>query len=336
MKVLVTGGAGYIGSHTVVELLTAGHEPIIADNFSNSSRVIIVRLKEITGRELPVHDIDLTDLKATSKLMTLVKPEAIIHFAALKSVGESVKMPLHYYRNNLLCLMNVTQAMDEAKLPTKRLVFSSSATVYGNPSRVPITENMPLSTTNPYGATKLMGEMILRDLAVADPSWRLTILRYFNPVGAHKSGLIGESPAGIPNNLMPYITQVAVGKLGKLQVFGNDYDTPDGTGVRDYLHVVDLAEAHVKSIETPSDETVTTYNLGTGHGYSVLELIHAFEQVTGKTIPYEIVARRPGDIATCYADPAKANQELAWSAQRDLVQMCRDAWHWQSRNPHGY
>jgi UDP-glucose 4-epimerase len=336
MKVLVTGGAGYIGSHTIVELLAHGHEPIIADNFSNSSPEVLKRLKRITGHDVPHHKIDLTDLAATTKLVNELKPDAVIHFAALKSVGESVQQPLHYYRNNLGCLLNVTQAMGTAKLSTKRLVFSSSATVYGNPSRVPISEDMSLSTTNPYGATKLMGEMILRDVAVADPSWRLTLLRYFNPVGADPSGLIGESPAGIPNNIMPYITQVAVGKLPQLQIFGDDYDTPDGTGVRDYLHVVDLAQAHVKAIEAASNEPVVTYNLGTGQGYSVLELIHAFEKASGKTIPYEVVARRPGDIATCYADPTKANRELGWTAQKRLDEMCRDAWRWQSQNPQGY
>ena len=336
MKVLVTGGAGYIGSHTVVELMAHGHETIIADNFVNSSPEVLARLKQITGREVELHQIDLTNLDATTKLIAKLKPEATIHFAALKAVGESVAEPLRYYRNNLYCLLNVTQAIKAATLPTKHFVFSSSATVYGNPEHVPITENMPLSTTNPYGATKLIGEMILRDLAIADPSWQLTILRYFNPVGAHLSGLIGESPAGLPSNIMPYVSQVAVGKLKQLPVFGDDYDTPDGTGVRDYLHVVDLAKAHVKAVEANNDKPVVTYNLGTGQGYSVLELVKAFEEASRKTIPYQIVDRRPGDIGTCYADPTKANVELGWKATKTLKDMCEDAWRWQQKNPYGY
>jgi UDP-glucose 4-epimerase len=335
MKVLVTGGAGYIGSHTVVELLAAGHEVMVVDNFSNSSPVVFERLQQITGREIPWVELDVRDGAALERVVTEHKPDAVIHFAGLKAVGESVEQPLAYYRNNLDSTLSLCEVM--AKCGVRRLVFSSSATVYGDPERVPIPETAALHTTNPYGQTKLMIEQILRDVVVAERSWRVAILRYFNPVGAHESGLIGEDPQGPPNNLVPYIAQVAVGRRPSLRVFGDDYDTVDGTGVRDYLHVVDLARGHVKALEKmPAAGRVATYNLGTGRGVSVLEMVHAFEKACGHAIKYEAVARRPGDIAVCYADAGLAERELGWKAQKGLDEMCADTWRWQSMNPQGF
>jgi UDP-glucose 4-epimerase len=335
MKVLVTGGAGYIGSHTVVELVQAGMTPVIVDNFSNSRREVLGRLEQIVGQAVECHEADVTDRAALKKIVEAVKPDAAIHFAGWKAVGESVKKPLLYYRNNLLSTIVLAEVLQEAGV--KQIIFSSSATVYGDPDKVPIPETAALRATNPYGQTKLMNEQILKDVAVADNAWKVTLLRYFNPVGAHESGLIGEDPQGVPNNLMPFVAQVAAGRREKLSVFGNDYDTPDGTGVRDYLHVVDLAQAHVKAVQHLDQQSgVAVYNLGTGKGYSVLDMVKAFERASGKKIPYEIVARRPGDIATCYADPTLAGQELGWKANKTLVEMCADTWHWQSTNPNGY
>lgn len=335
MAILVTGGAGYIGSHTTVELLNAGYEVVIVDNFANSKPASLKRIKEITEKDFLFYNIDLLDKKGLSKVFADHEIEAVIHFAGLKAVGESVSKPLQYYHNNITGTLILCEVMQEYGV--KKLVFSSSATVYGMPEKMPITEEFPLSTTNPYGSTKLMIEQILKDLYAADDSWSIALLRYFNPIGAHKSGLIGEDPGGIPNNLMPYITQVAVGKLEKLQVFGNDYSTVDGTGVRDYIHVADLANGHLKALEKVSeDRGVEAYNLGTGTGYSVLQLVSAFEKASGKKVPYEIVDRRPGDIAACYADPSKAREQLGWKAQRDVEEMCMDAWRWQKKNPYGY
>jgi len=336
MNVLVTGGAGYIGSHTVVELVKAGMTPVIVDNFSNSNPAVLDRLEEITGQKIEYYDANASDLDEMRRVFAKAKPEAVIHFAAFKAVGESVKQPLKYYVNNLAALCAVLEVMQASDC--KQFVFSSSATVYGMPKRVPITEDFPLSAANPYGQTKLMSEQILRDLAVADPALRVSILRYFNPVGAHESGLIGEDPQGKPNNLMPYVAQVAIGRRKELEVFGDDYDTEDGTGVRDYLHVVDLARAHVQAIQRrlEHDEPVVTYNLGTGRGYSVLEMVKAFEKASGRAIPYKIVERRPGDIATCYADPSLAEREIGWKAEKSLDDMCADTWRWQSKNPEGY
>lgn len=335
MKILVTGGAGYIGSHTAVELLNAGHEVIILDNLSNSSKVSMDRVKQITGKDLVFYEVDLLDVEKLNEVFDKESIDAVIHFAALKAVGESVEKPLLYYKNNITGTLNLCEAMTNHGV--KNIVFSSSATVYGAPEVVPITEDSPLSTTNPYGSTKLMMEGILQDLHTADPSWNVVILRYFNPIGAHKSGLIGEDPKGIPNNLVPYITQVAVGKLEALSVFGDDYDTADGTGVRDYIHVVDLAVGHVDALKklNPGDG-VSIYNLGTGNGYSVLDMVKAFSDVVGHEIAYTIKPRRAGDIATVYADAKKANEEIGWSAKRDLKEMCEDSWRWQSNNPHGY
>ncbi len=335
MKILVTGGAGYIGSHTAVELLNAGHEVIILDNLSNSSKVSMDRVKQITGKDLVFYEVDLLDVEKLNEVFDKESIDAVIHFAALKAVGESVEKPLLYYKNNITGTLNLCEAMTNHGV--KNIVFSSSATVYGAPEVVPITEDSPLSTTNPYGSTKLMMEGILQDLHTADPSWNVVILRYFNPIGAHKSGLIGEDPKGIPNNLVPYITQVAVGKLEALSVFGDDYDTADGTGVRDYIHVVDLAVGHVDALKklNPGDG-VSIYNLGTGNGYSVLDMVKAFSDVVGHEIAYTIKSRRAGDIATVYADAKKANEEIGWSAKRDLKEMCEDSWRWQSNNPHGY
>ncbi len=334
MRVLVTGGAGYIGSHTCLELLNAGHEVVVIDNLSNSSYTALQRVQELTGKSVAFYHADLRDREAVDAVLDPV-PDAVIHFAGLKAVGESVRLPLHYYQNNITGTLVLCEAM--AAHGVKTLVFSSSATVYGDPSRVPITEDFPLSATNPYGRSKLMIEEILRDLYVADSGWNIAILRYFNPVGAHPSGRIGESPNGIPNNLLPYIAQVAVGKRPALQVFGGDYPTPDGTGVRDYIHVVDLAVGHLKALQKLTTQPgVVTYNLGTGRGYSVLEMVAAFEQASGRPIPYQIVARRPGDIATCYADPSKAQHELDWAAEREVAAMCADSWRWQSQNPNGY
>jgi len=335
MTILVTGGAGYIGSHTCVELLNAGYDIVVVDSFCNSKPEALKRVSEITGKEFPIHNVDLLQKEELETVFSEHEIEAVIHFAGLKAVGESVAIPLRYYHNNItgtLMLCEVMQAYG-----VKKIVFSSSATVYGTPKRVPISEDFPLQATNPYGRTKLMIEEILRDLYVSDNEWSIALLRYFNPIGAHPSGRIGEDPNGIPNNLMPYITQVAVGKLKELRVFGNDYPTVDGTGVRDYIHVVDLAIGHVKALEKVMNTTgVEAYNLGTGRGYSVLELISAFEKVTGIKIPYKIVGRRPGDVAICYADPTKAKEELGWVATRGIEEMCRDAWRWQSNNPNGY
>jgi len=335
MKVLVTGGAGYIGSHTVLSLLSAGHEVVAADNFSNSKPEAVRRLRELACRSFEFERVELRDGEETRALFEKYAPDAVIHFAGLKAVGESVQKPLEYYENNIGATVSVLKAMRAAG--TKLFVFSSSATVYGDPASVPIREDFPLSATNPYGRTKLMIEEILRDEAAADGALSVALLRYFNPVGAHESGRIGEDPRGIPNNLMPYISQVAVGRLDHLRVFGGDYPTRDGTGVRDYIHVCDLAEGHVsvlaKLAEAPG---VLTYNLGTGRGCSVLELAAAFERASGRKIPYEITARRPGDIAECWADPGKAERELHWRAKYDIDRMCADAWRWQSMNPDGY
>jgi UDP-glucose 4-epimerase len=335
MTILVTGGAGYIGSHTCVELLNAGYDIVVVDSFYNSKPEVLKRASEITGKEFPIYNVDLLQKEELETVFSEHEIEVVIHFAGLKAVGESVSIPLRYYHNNItgtLMLCEVMQAYG-----VKKMVFSSSATVYGIPERVPISEDFPLKATNPYGRTKLMIEEILRDLYASDNSWSIALLRYFNPIGAHPSGRIGEDPNGIPNNLMPYITQVAVGKLKELYVFGNDYPTVDGTGVRDYIHVVDLAIGHVKALEKVMNTTgVEAYNLGTGRGYSVLELISAFEKVTGIKIPYKIVGRRPGDVAICYADPTKAKEELGWVATRGIEEMCRDAWRWQSNNPNGY
>ncbi|MEW5323813.1 UDP-glucose 4-epimerase GalE [Geobacillus thermoleovorans] len=335
MTILVTGGAGYIGSHTCVELLNYGYDIVVVDSFYNSKLEALKRVSEITGKEFPIYNVDLLEKDELEIVFSKHPIEAVIHFAGLKAVGESVAIPLRYYHNNItgtLMLCEVMQAYG-----VKKIVFSSSATVYGTPERVPISEDFPLQATNPYGRTKLMIEEILRDLYVSDNEWSIALLRYFNPIGAHPSGRIGEDPNGIPNNLMPYITQVAVGKLPELRVFGNDYPTVDGTGVRDYIHVVDLAIGHVKALEKVMNTTgVEAYNLGTGRGYSVLELVSAFEKVTGIKIPYKIVDRRPGDVAICYADPTKAKEELGWVATRGIEEMCRDAWRWQSNNPNGY
>lgn len=335
MAILVTGGAGYIGSHTCIELLNAGYELIILDNFLNSKPESLHRIKEITGKDFIFYEIDLLDRQDLEDVFSNNHIEAVIHFAGLKAVGESVTIPLHYYHNNITGTLILCDVM--SKWGVKNLVFSSSATVYGMPERVPILENFPLSAMNPYGRTKLMIEEILRDIYVADNSWSIALLRYFNPIGAHESGRIGEDPNGIPNNLMPYITQVAVGKLKELQVFGNDYPTVDGTGVRDYIHVVDLANGHLKALEkVMSSNGVEAYNLGTGNGYSVLEIVAAFEKASDVNVPYRIVDRRPGDVAICYADPSKAKNELDWTAQRGIEDMCLDSWRWQRNNPNGY
>lgn len=335
MKILVTGGAGYIGSHTCVELLNAGHEVVVIDNLSNSKEESLHRVAGITGRTLTFYEKDLLDKAALREIFSTHPIDAVIHFAGLKAVGESVEQPLAYYRNNLDSTLSLCEVMREFKV--FNLVFSSSATVYGDPDEVPITEDFPLSAVNPYGRTKLFIERILQDLYVSDERWNIGLLRYFNPVGAHESGRIGEDPNDIPNNLMPYITQVAVGKLQQLSVFGDDYDTHDGTGVRDYIHVVDLAIGHLKALEKlEEDPGVVIYNLGTGQGYSVLDVVKAFEKASGRDIPYRISDRRPGDAAICYADPSKAEKELDWRAERDLEDMCRDSWRWQSENPEGY
>jgi UDP-glucose 4-epimerase len=336
MKILVTGGAGYIGSHTIVELVKDNHEVVIVDNLSNSSRVALDRLKTITGKEFPFYEIDCCDKAALGKVFDEHEIDAVIHFAGLKAVGESVAMPLEYYRNNLDSTLSLCEVMRERGI--KKLVFSSSATVYGVPQELPLHEDSPKgAVTNPYGQTKAMIEQILQDLAVSDDSWQITLLRYFNPIGAHESGLIGEDPNGLPNNLLPFITQVAVGKLETVRVFGDDYDTPDGTGVRDYIHVTDLARGHVAALDhIDQNKGIAIYNLGTGSGTSVLEMIHAVEEVSGKKIPYEVVERRPGDVGSCYADVSKANEELGWKAERSIVDGCRDSWNWQSKNPNGY
>ena len=331
MKVLVTGGAGYIGSHTCVELLAAGHDVVVVDDLSNASPVAPERIAQIAGRRVEfVHARVQNETRIRGALAGV---DAAIHFAAFKAVGESVAKPLDYYENNLSSLASLIRLMNESG--AKHIVFSSSATVYGEPERVPIAESARLAPSNPYGWTKLLGEQVLRDLAASDPSWKVTLLRYFNPVGAHPSGLIGEDPRGIPNNLMPYVAQVAVGRLPELRVFGNDYPTRDGTGVRDYLHVVDLAAGHVRALERAGSGLVTV-NLGTGRGYSVLEVVRAFESASGRKVPYRIVDRRPGDVAEVYADASLATRELGWRATRGIDAMCRDAWNWQQRNPDGY
>lgn len=335
MRILVTGGAGYIGSHTCVELLQAGYEVAVVDNLSNSKEEALRRVEEIAGRPLSFHLVDLLDEPALDAVFSAAPVGAVIHFAGLKAVGESVSQPLRYYHNNLTGTLLLCQVM--ARHGVKNIVFSSSATVYGDPHAVPITEDFPLSATNPYGQTKLMIEQILRDLHQADPAWNIAILRYFNPIGAHPSGRIGEDPHDIPNNLLPYVAQVAVGRLPELPIYGNDYPTPDGTGVRDYIHVVDLAIGHLHALDKLSENPgVVVYNLGTGRGYSVLEVVRAFEKASGRTIPYRIVGRRPGDIAAAHADPGKANAELNWHAERNLDMMCTDAWRWQVNNPNGY
>lgn len=334
-NILVTGGAGYIGSHTTLELLKEGYEVIVVDNLSNSNEKALKRIQKLAGKELTFYEVDLLDRVSMVNIFAEHPIDAVVHFAGYKAVGESVEKPLAYYENNVTGSIHLFEIMREYGVTD--IVFSSSCTVYGDPDRVPITEDFPLSATNPYGRTKLFIEEILRDLYTADATWNIALLRYFNPVGAHDSGEIGEDPNDIPNNLMPYITQVAVGKLDKLSVFGDDYPTRDGTGVRDYIHVVDLAVGHLKALDKlRSDPGVVTYNLGTGHGYSVLEVVKAFEEASGREIPYEITDRRPGDIAETYADPSKAEKELNWTAQRDIYDMCRDAWNWQSKNPDGY
>ena len=336
MRILVTGGAGFIGSHTCVELLNEGHEVVVLDNLSNSSRTALDRVEEITGKTLTFYEIDMLDRAAVKDLLDKEPVEAVIHFAGLKAVGESVEKPLEYYWNNIGGTLVLCDEMRAHGV--KNIIFSSSATVYGDPAEIPITENCPKGIcTNPYGWTKHMQEQILSDFHTADPEWNVVLLRYFNPIGAHESGRIGEDPKGIPNNLVPYVAKVAIGKLPEVGVFGNDYDTPDGTGVRDYIHVVDLARGHVKALaKVAPGSGVSVYNLGTGNGYSVLDVIRAFGEACGKEIPYSIKPRRAGDIATCYADPAKAKEELGWTAEYDLADMCRDSWNWQSKNPDGY
>ncbi len=336
MAVLVTGGAGYIGSHTCVELLNSGYDVVVMDNLYNSNEKALERVEQITGKKVTFYRADMLDREAVNEIFERESIDSVIHFAGYKAVGESVRKPLEYYYNNITGTLILCDVMRNHGV--KRIIFSSSATVYGDPAFVPITEECPKGQiTNPYGQTKGMLEQILTDLHVSDPEWNVVLLRYFNPIGAHASGLIGEDPKGIPNNLVPYIAQVAVGKLEKLGVFGDDYDTPDGTGVRDYIHVVDLAKGHVKAMKKFADQPeVRIYNLGTGNGYSVLQVLHAFEKACGKTLPYEIRPRRAGDIAACYADPAKARAELGWEAQLGIEEMCADTWRWQSLNPNGY
>ena len=336
MKILVTGGAGYIGSHTCVELLNAGYEVVIVDNLDNSNAKAVDRIEQITGKKVTFYEKDIRDKEAMNDIFGREKPECVIHFAGLKAVGESVQKPLEYYENNINGTLVMLDAM--RKNGCKNIIFSSSATVYGDPAFIPITEECPKgSPTNPYGWTKSMLEQILTDLHTSDPEWNVILLRYFNPIGAHKSGLIGEDPKGIPNNLLPYVAQVAVGKLKCLGVFGDDYDTPDGTGVRDYIHVVDLATGHVKAIDKIKENPgVKIYNLGTGNGYSVLQVVKAFSKACGHDVPYEIKPRRAGDIATCYADPSLAKKELGWEAKYGIDEMCEDSWRWQSMNPNGY
>lgn len=335
MSVLVTGGAGYIGSHTVIQLLENNKNVVIVDNFSNSNPIVLDRIKQITNKDFKFYEIDTTNQEELEIVFKENKIDSVIHFAAYKAVGESVAKPLEYYTNNIVNTLSVLNLMK--KYDVKKFVFSSSATVYGDPHTCPITEDFPLSTTNPYGATKLMIEDMLRDISKADSTFNIAILRYFNPVGAHSSGLIGEDPNDIPNNLMPYVSQVAVGKLEQLSVFGNDYNTPDGTGVRDYIHVVDLANGHLKALDKLDTNCgLVTYNLGTGNGYSVLDMVKAFSEASGRNVAYKIVDRRPGDVAMCYADPTKANEELGWEAKYGIKEMCEDAWRWQSSNPNGY
>lgn len=336
MAILVTGGAGFIGSHTCVELLNSGYEVVVVDNLCNSSQESLNRVEKITGKQVTFYEADILDREALNKIFESEKIDSVIHFAGLKAVGESVQKPLEYYYNNIAGTLVLCDVMRNHGC--KNIIFSSSATVYGNPAFIPITEECPKGQiTNPYGQTKGMLEQVLTDLHVSDPEWNVVLLRYFNPIGAHKSGLIGEDPKGIPNNLLPYITQVAIGKLECLGVFGNDYDTPDGTGVRDYIHVVDLAVGHVKALKKLEEKAgVSVYNLGTGVGYSVLDIVKNFEKACGKQIRYEIKPRRAGDIATCYSDATKAYKELGWKAERGIAEMCEDAWRWQSMNPNGY
>ena len=332
--ILVTGGCGYIGSHTVLELLNKNYNVVVVDNFSNSSPESLRRVQQITGKTVTFYEADIRDAEAMNKIFDAHQFDAVIHFAAFKAVGESCKMPLKYYENNISGTVTLLQIMEKHNV--KKIIFSSSATVYGDPERLPLDENCRLSTTNPYGSTKLMMEMIMQDLYKADDAWNVILLRYFNPVGAHESGLIGEDPKGIPNNLMPYVAQVASGKLACINVFGDDYNTPDGTGVRDYIHVVDLALGHIAAIEACNESGVHIYNLGTGRGYSVLEMIHAFEKACGKTLPYKVGPRRSGDIASCYAAPDKAKKELGWEAKFGIEEMCASQWKWQNGNPRGY
>jgi UDP-glucose 4-epimerase len=335
MKILVTGGAGFIGSHTCVELLDAGYEVVVVDNLANSKLEVLRRVEELTGKSLSFHQVDLLNKAALEGVFQQETIDAVIHFAGLKAVGESVSIPLRYYQNNIGGTLNLCEVMRAHDVT--QLVFSSSATVYGDPQRVPIKEDFPRSATNPYGRSKLILEDIFHDLSASDAAWNIALLRYFNPVGAHPSGYIGEDPYDIPNNLMPYITQVAVGKLPRLSVFGGDYPTHDGTGVRDYIHVVDLARGHLQALQNRTAQVgIAAYNLGTGQGYSVLDVVTAFETSSGKSIPYDIVERRPGDVAVCYADVSKAKAELDWVAVNGLDTMCADAWRWQSNNPHGY
>lgn len=336
MKILATGGAGFIGSHTVVELYQSGHEVVIVDNLSNANRKVLKRLKEITGRDIPFYQVDIRDEKEMDKIFMENSFDCCIHFAGLKAVGESVQKPLEYYDNNIGGTLALLEVMK--KHNCKNLIFSSSATVYGTPKQIPITESCPKGEcTNPYGWTKSMIEQILMDLYKADSTWNIALLRYFNPIGAHPSGKIGENPNGIPNNLLPFVTQVAIGKLPCLNIYGNDYDTPDGTGVRDYIHVVDLAQGHVKALKVIQEKQgLKIYNLGTGKGCSVLDIVKAFEAETQQKLPYKLQPRRPGDIATCYADSTKAQKELGWLPKHTLADMCRDAWHWQKSNPNGY
>ncbi len=336
MSILVTGGAGFIGSHTVVELQNAGYDVVVLDNLCNASRKSLDRVEAITGKKVTFYKADIRDAEALQDIFNQEKIDSCIHFAGLKAVGESVAKPLEYYENNISGTLNLVNVMRENGC--KNIIFSSSATVYGDPAFIPITEECPKGVcTNPYGWTKSMLEQILTDVQKADPEWNVVLLRYFNPIGAHKSGTIGENPNGIPNNLMPYVTQVAVGKLKELGVFGNDYDTPDGTGVRDYIHVVDLALGHVKALKKIEEKAgLCLYNLGTGHGYSVLDIVHNFEEATGVKIPYVIKPRRPGDIATCYSDASKAKKELGWEAKYGIKDMCADSWRWQKNNPNGY
>lgn len=335
MSILVTGGAGYIGSHTCVELIEAGFEIVVVDNLSNSSQESVHRVEQITGKPAKFYQVDLLDKEALRAVFQENKFEAVIHFAGLKAIGESVEIPRQYYHNNLTGTLILCQVMEE--FGVGNIVFSSSAAVYGKPHAVPITEDFPLQPTNPYGETKAMIERILTDIQAANPAWNAVLLRYFNPVGGHPSGLIGDSPSGIPNNLMPFVQQVAVGKLANLKIFGDDYETPDGTGVRDYIHVLDLARGHLAALEKArSHPGVAVYNLGTGRGYSVLEMVAAFKAASGVEVPYEIVGRRPGDVAEIYADARKAKDDLGWEAQLGLDRMCADAWNWQSNNPNGY
>ena len=335
MAILVTGGTGFIGSHTVVELINDGREVVILDNLSNSKLCVLDRIKQITGKSVKFYKADLLDIDETEKVFKENNIDSVIHFAGLKAVGESVQKPILYYHNNITGTLNLCKIM--SKYNCKKIVFSSSATVYGKPKSVPIKEDFPLSTTNPYGETKLMIERILKDITVSDPTWSVSILRYFNPIGAHESGLIGEDPKGIPNNLLPYVARVALGKYDHVNVFGNDYNTHDGTGVRDYIHVVDLANAHLKALDRANKVTgIEYYNVGTGIGYSVLDIIKAYEKATNKTIKYEIIERRPGDIDECYADPTKAYEILGWKAKYGIEKMCLDSANWQNKNPDGY